>query len=106
VGGGGRCAIADPGDRGPDGAGDVEPGAFGFRAEAPWPAAEAGRGGELADQEVFLGAETAGPLGVVPRLGFGEVLVEGGQALPVGGPGLLVEDVVGWCSRCGVQPVF
>jgi SAM-dependent methyltransferase len=106
VGGGGRGAVADLGDRGPDGAGDVEPGAFGFRAEAPGPAAEPGRGGELADQEVLLGAQAAGPLGVVPRLSFGEFLVEGGEALPVGRPGLLVEDLVGPGSRRAVQPVF
>src|SRR6266567_3381517 len=49
VRGGGRGAVADLGDRRPDGAGDVDPGAFGFRAEAPGPAAEAGRGGELAN---------------------------------------------------------
>ena len=106
MGGGGRGAVADLGDRGPDGAGDVEPGTFGFSTEAPWPAAEPGRGGELADQEVLLGAQAAGPLGVVPRLGFGEFLVQGGQALPVGRPGLLVEDLVSPGSGRVVQPVF
>jgi hypothetical protein len=59
MGGGVRGAVADPRDRGPDGPGDVEPGSFGFRAERTRPAAESGRGGELADQEVFLGAEPA-----------------------------------------------
>src|SRR5690348_12938820 len=106
VGGGGRGAVADLGDGGPDGPGDVEPGAFGFRAEAPWPAAEPGRGGELADQEVLLGAQAAGPLGVVPRLGLGEFLVEAGEPLPVGGSGLLVEDLVGPGPGCVVQSVF
>jgi hypothetical protein len=105
VGGGGRGAVADLGDRRPDGPGDVDPGAFGFRAEAPGPAAETGGGGELADQEVFLGAETAGPLGVVPLLGFGEVLVEGGEALPLSVPGLLIDYVVGWRSGHVVQVV-
>src|SRR6185369_3895618 len=100
VGGGGRGAVADLGDRGPDGAGDVEPGTFGFRTEAPGPAAEPGRGGELVDQEVLLGAQAAGPLGV------GEFLVEGGEALPVGRPGPLVEDLVGPGSGRVVQPVF
>ena len=78
----------------------------------PRPAAEPGRGGELADQEVFLGAEPASPLGVVPFFGLGEFLVEVGQALPVGGSGLPVENVagggsgrivqaVGWCRGAG-----
>ena len=103
--GGVRGAVADAGDRGPDGPGDVEPGSFGIRAELPRPAAEPGRGGELADQEVFLGAEPAGPLGVVPFFGLGEFLVEVGQALPVGGSGLPVEDVAGGGSGRVVQAV-
>ena len=37
--------------------------------------------------------------------GFGEFLVEAGEALPVGGSGLLVEDVVGGCSGRVVQAV-
>ena len=105
VGGGVRGAVADAGDRGPDGPGDVEPGPFGFRAELPRPAVEPGRGSELADQEVLLGAEPAGPLGVVPLLRLGEFLVEVGQALPVGGPGLPVEDVTGGGAGGIVQAV-
>ena len=36
---------------------------------------------------------------------FGEFLVEAGEALPVGGPGLPVEDVVGGCAGRIVQAV-
>jgi len=78
VSGGIRGAVADAGDRGPDGSGDVEPGSFGLPAELARPAAETGRGGELADQEVFLGAQAAGPLGVVPLFGLGEFRIEVG----------------------------
>jgi hypothetical protein len=39
-----------------------------------------GRGGELADQEGLLGQQAAGPFGVVPLLGLGQILVEGGGA--------------------------
>jgi hypothetical protein len=95
VGGGGWRAVPEAGDRRSDGPGDVEPGTFGFGAQAPGPAAESGRGGQLAEQEVLLGAQPAGPLGVMPLIRLGEFGVEFGQAVPVGGPGLRVEDVVG-----------
>jgi hypothetical protein len=78
VSGGIGRAVADAGDRGPDGPGDVEPGSFGFPAELARPAAETGRSGELADQEVLLGAQAAGPLGVVPLCGLGEFRIEVG----------------------------
>jgi hypothetical protein len=92
VRGGVRGAVADAGDRGPDGPDDIEPGAFGGRAELPRPAAEPGRGGELADHEILLGAEPAGPFGVVLLPCLGEFLVEVGEALPVGSPGSPVKD--------------
>ena len=61
---------------------------------AAGPAAEPCRGGELVDQDVLFGAQSAGPFGVVPLLCPGELLVELGEAAPVGGPGLRVEDAV------------
>src|SRR5262249_50411574 len=95
VSGGVRRAVADPQDRGADGPGDVEPRPFGFRAEPSRPPAEPGRGGELAGQAVTRGAEPAAPLGVMPLFGLGQLLLQAGEAVPVGGPGLLVEDLIG-----------
>src|SRR6185312_16594 len=57
VGGGVGRAVADPGDGRADGTGHVDPRSLGLRAELPGPAAEPGGGGELADEEVPLGAE-------------------------------------------------
>ena len=87
--------LADPADRVLDPGGHRGAGALGRRAGATDPAAQAVGLGQRLDQGVPLGRDARAALDVGGRVGLGGRLLELAQPLPVGRPGLGVDDLAG-----------
>jgi hypothetical protein len=80
-------------DRGGDRLGGGDPCAFVAGAGYPCPSAEAGRGGQLANERVAFGVQGVEPTDVGPILGLGEIAFDVAQPSAVRLARLVVEHV-------------
>ncbi len=90
----------DARDRVANGARHARPRAFGGRADAPLAAAKAHSARELACEKAALGRGLLGASGVVHPACLFEVVLDFGEAAPVGLPGALVEHGAGITWTC------